>query len=187
MARKGESTLQGASGPSVTIDPTQLPLPVTGTVAATQSGPWNVGVTGTPNVNVANAITAPVPVLDISHSASHHVSLDCFVSASASVGAICSDQSTGAVTPYVVPAGQNLVVTSVDITNAGLPNRVVLVLPGSSSSLLAGSWSVPDNLTHSFQYPSGIVFPAGYSFSIQSFNLDILNSLAILHGFLTSN
>jgi hypothetical protein len=46
------SVLQAAAGPTVTIDPTQLPLPVqgstsvSGTVAATQSGTWNVGIAG---------------------------------------------------------------------------------------------------------------------------------------------
>jgi hypothetical protein len=56
-----------------------LPLPVTGsttvsgTVAATQSGTWNVGVTGTPNVNVANPATAPVPVTLISPASSPSV------------------------------------------------------------------------------------------------------------------
>ncbi|HSK43227.1 MAG TPA: hypothetical protein VLA83_04980 [Candidatus Binatia bacterium] len=33
---------------------TNTPLPVQGTVAAMQSGLWNVGITGTPTVNVAN-------------------------------------------------------------------------------------------------------------------------------------
>lgn len=33
---------------------TNTPLPVQGTVAATQSGLWNVGITGTPTVNVGN-------------------------------------------------------------------------------------------------------------------------------------
>jgi hypothetical protein len=60
------STLQAASGPTVTIDQAQLPLPVQGsvsvggTVAATQSGAWNVGITGTPNVKVTNPAAAPV-------------------------------------------------------------------------------------------------------------------------------
>jgi hypothetical protein len=55
-----QSTIQGAAGPTVTIDQTQLPLPVqgflgvSGNVAATQSGAWNVGIAGTPNVNVAS-------------------------------------------------------------------------------------------------------------------------------------
>lgn len=40
-------------GPGVTIV-SPLPLPVTGTVNASQSGAWNVGLQGTPNVNVAN-------------------------------------------------------------------------------------------------------------------------------------
>ena len=58
-------------GPTVTINPGQLPLPVkgsttvAGTVAATQSGTWNVGVTGTPNVNVANPATAPALFLNV--------------------------------------------------------------------------------------------------------------------------
>jgi hypothetical protein len=48
-----------------------LPVPVTGsttvsgTVAATQSGAWNVGITGTPNVNVTNPATAPVLFLNV--------------------------------------------------------------------------------------------------------------------------
>jgi hypothetical protein len=43
-----------------------VPVPVTGlttvsgTVAATQSGQWNVGISGTPNVNVTNPAIAPV-------------------------------------------------------------------------------------------------------------------------------
>ena len=57
-----QSTLQGAGGPTVTIDQAQLPLPVqgslgiSGSVAATQSGPWNVGITGTPTVNINNTV-----------------------------------------------------------------------------------------------------------------------------------
>jgi hypothetical protein len=67
---------QAAGGPSVTIE-SPIPLPVTGTVAvtgsttvsgtvaATQSGTWNVGLTGTPNVNVANPATAPALFLNV--------------------------------------------------------------------------------------------------------------------------
>ena len=68
--------MQAAGGPSVTIE-SPIPLPVTGTVAvtgsttvsgtvaATQSGTWNVGLTGTPNVNVANPATAPALFLNV--------------------------------------------------------------------------------------------------------------------------
>src|SRR5215469_12132909 len=67
-----QSTLRGAApGPTVTIDPSQLPLPVqgslgvSGAVAATQSGAWNVGITGTPNVKVTNPATAPVLFVNV--------------------------------------------------------------------------------------------------------------------------
>jgi hypothetical protein len=38
---------------------------VSGTLAATQSGAWNVGINGTPNVNVANPATAPALFLNV--------------------------------------------------------------------------------------------------------------------------
>jgi hypothetical protein len=66
-----QSVLQTAGGPTVTIDPEQLPLPVTGSttvsgsVAATQSGLWNVGITGTPSVNITNPADRPVLVRDV--------------------------------------------------------------------------------------------------------------------------
>jgi len=53
----------------VTVQNTSAnPVPVTGTasvsgsVAATQSGSWSVGITGTPTVNIANGATSPVLV-----------------------------------------------------------------------------------------------------------------------------
>jgi hypothetical protein len=142
-----------------------LPVPVTGsttvsgTVAATQSGAWNVGITGTPNVNVTNPATAPVLALDISKSASRHVQLDCEIFSGA--GSVCTD--VAALTPYVVPPGQNLVVTSVDIVGAA--GGGVFTVAIQASQFVEGSWSVAkDALTHSFQYPSGIVYPAGFTF-----------------------
>jgi hypothetical protein len=90
-----------------------LPVPVTGAttvsgaVAATQSGAWNVGITGTPNVkvtnpvtavgitgtpnvNVANTVATPVLTLDISKSASQHVELICNVAPSCSATSTCA-------------------------------------------------------------------------------------------------
>jgi hypothetical protein len=64
-----QSTIQGAGGPTVTIDQAQLPLPVqgslgvSGTVAATQAGAWNVGVTG--NVNAKQSGTWNVGITGI--------------------------------------------------------------------------------------------------------------------------
>jgi hypothetical protein len=38
---------------------------VPGAVSATQSGTWNVGITGTPSVNVGNSASSPVLVRDV--------------------------------------------------------------------------------------------------------------------------
>jgi hypothetical protein len=170
-------------GTTVTIG-APIPLPV----EARQSGTWNVGLTGMPNVNVANAITAPVPTLDISKSATHHVTLDCFENDLTSV-ALCSSQGNIGI-PYVVPAGQNLVVTSVDVfctvgPGGPGPGHFDLFL---TPPFMAGAWSVPsDSLTHPFQYPGGIVFPAGFSFSRPNLDFSSAFCISILQGFLTSN
>jgi len=61
-----QSVAQGAGGPTVTIDPSQLPLPVkgsatiSGTVAATQSEAWHVGIVGTPTVTIGGPLPVPV-------------------------------------------------------------------------------------------------------------------------------
>jgi len=48
----------------VPVTVTSLPT-VSGNVAATQSGAWTVGVSGTPSMNIANLPGAPVPVRDV--------------------------------------------------------------------------------------------------------------------------
>jgi hypothetical protein len=172
-----------------------VPVPVTGsttvsgTVAATQSGTWNVGITGTPNVgitgtpnvNVTNPATAPVLTLDISKSAGQVVELQCLRSLAPTP--VC-EEVPGPSTPtaaYVVPKGQNLVVNSVDITpdNGGGTASFFISRPQQIGS----TWFVPqDGFTHSFQYPSGIVFRAGYTFDGTVVFLS--SATAIVRGFL---
>jgi Domain of unknown function (DUF4214) len=50
----------------VTNTPSQ-PVPVTGTVQAQQSGPWTVGISGTPTVNVASSVGSPIFVRDVNN------------------------------------------------------------------------------------------------------------------------
>jgi hypothetical protein len=178
-----------------------VPVPVTGsttvsgTVAATQSGTWNVGIsgtpnvgiTGTPNVKVTNPATAPVLTLDLSKSASQHVELRCGNVGFANDFNNCVDPITRNI--YVVPAGQNLIVTSVDINPkaGGGPISSVQIGTGYLSvQPHGGLWFVPtDGVTHSFQYPSGILFPAGFTFDQSNLSF-VPNSLVSLRGFLTS-
>jgi len=54
-----QKNANGAAGAPVHIA-SSVPLTVTGTVAAQQSGNWNVGITGTPSVNVANTSAIPI-------------------------------------------------------------------------------------------------------------------------------
>jgi hypothetical protein len=66
LSNSQQSTVRAQGGPTVTIDKTQLPLPVqgslgvSGSVAATQSGTWNVGITGTPNVGLASGASVRI-------------------------------------------------------------------------------------------------------------------------------
>jgi hypothetical protein len=66
-----QAVAQGPPGGLAVNIVNPVPVPVTGSttvsgaVAATQSGTWNVGITGTPNVNVKNPATAPVLFLNV--------------------------------------------------------------------------------------------------------------------------
>jgi len=87
-----QSVVQGAGGPTVTIDSSQLPLPVKGSatvsgmVAATQSGPWNIGISGTPTINAQQSGTWNVgltgtPGVNIANSPSFTLAAGATVSA----------------------------------------------------------------------------------------------------------
>jgi len=96
-------------GPGVTIV-APLPLPVTGTVNASQSGVWNVGLQGTPNVNVAN-----VPGVLVGNSKTNAVWIrdanEAGQPAHANVSFVLNDgiSVSSQVHIYLVPAGKVLV------------------------------------------------------------------------------
>jgi hypothetical protein len=88
-------------------------------------------------VEVASTGTAPALTLDISKSASQHVELTC---GSFSDHCVAGNTST----PYVVPTGQNLVVTSVDISTAvtgGRDTLSILTPLGAARNI----WAVPND------------------------------------------
>ena len=129
-------------------------------------------------VQVTNSATAPALTLDVSKSASQHVELTCQIPINSFLCAINSGS-----TAYVVPPGQNLVVTSVDILAAqgGIANLILY-----NTFIPVAQWYVPaDTLTHSFQYPSGIVFTAGAVFDSKSVVASSNVVEAILIGYLT--
>ena len=113
------AVLQAAGGPTVTIDPSQLPLHVTGattvtgavtvagTVAATQSGPWNVGITGTPTVTLASGASVQARNVDEPGRNPFQVSVQTYFN-SAPCGTFACDFNLGQ-----VPNGKRLVITNI--------------------------------------------------------------------------
>jgi hypothetical protein len=74
-------------------------------------------------------------------------------------------------------------VTSIDINTFAATVPAILVLGNLQPS--PGLWNVPtDGVTHSFQYPSGVLFPPGFTFDKSQVALIRINT-ATLRGYLT--
>jgi hypothetical protein len=116
-----------------------VPLPVTGSttvsgaVAATQSGAWSVGITGTPNVHVANPATAPVLFVNVNDPG--RIPYQALASANCSGGISCeADFAT-------VPANHRLVIQHLTgyLEYTGPPSQPLLVQlfePGGKSQFM---------------------------------------------------
>jgi hypothetical protein len=136
-------------------------------------------------VQVSNTVEAPAITEGVPSLASQHVTIYC------PVGALCQPIGPGgtfslSAPDYTVPAGQNLVITSIDITSpGGGGGPYVYVLQGlSSTSTIGQAWYVPNNgQTVQFQFPSGIVWPAGGA--IFSDGND--GVIGVIRGYLTPN
>lgn len=79
-----------------------VPVSVQGTVQSAQNGAWNVGLTGTPTVQVGNAANAPVLVRDVDNPARHPYTSQVFLSWTPGNNVASADFSA-------VPAGKRLV------------------------------------------------------------------------------
>jgi hypothetical protein len=85
--------------------------------------------------------------------------------------------------PYVVPVGQSLVITAIDIFNGNDTNVTSQVeILGPTGAY--GVWKVAGSTSSEFQYPSGIVVQSG----TLGLNLNGSNEpiQVILHGYLTT-
>lgn len=92
--------------------------------------------------------------------------------------------STGEeVAPFVVPAGQNLVVTTVEITPIQLGTTLVpgMVLLEETQYVQYKMWLVSNLVTTSFEYPTGFVLQAGSAPVVQG----QMNCFITIHGYLT--
>jgi hypothetical protein len=117
--------VKAAGAAPVTV--VNTPLPISGSVSATQSGSWNVGVTGVPTVNlgtgnaigingpvlVGNPATSPVLVSDVDNPARHALQLNnaCGIGGTVISCSVVGQNVQGV--DFTVPQGMRLVIEDV--------------------------------------------------------------------------
>src|SRR5580704_2652095 len=113
-------------------------------------------------VQVSNTPAAPAITLDVSRLASQNVQLLCVGTQN------CSQILPDGTSPapfYIVPTGNSLVITTVQINLAG--SGSVQMTQGNSSAISNRAfWTFASAGSFEFQYPSGIVISSGSDLSV---------------------
>jgi hypothetical protein len=127
-----------------------LPVPVTGsttvsgTVAATQSGSWNVGITGTPTINFTNTAATPIFVRNVDNPG--HNPYAEFQILRFGICSLCS----GPVNFAIVPPGKRLVVTNISgEIDLGGGAQIIRVQAFNGSTVSPSDISLPVTLQFS--------------------------------------
>lgn len=150
-------------------------------------------------VQVVNTPSAPAVTLDVSKAASQILELSCAVAGPGQTSAPCArNRDNGFINvPFVVPAGQHLIITSMDILPDS-PGRGFLVLSlaenfGGHEVGLRDAWIVTNSNSTQLQWPTtGIPIGPGYSLSIfddlqRGGLLSAGGAVVTIHGYLTLN
>jgi hypothetical protein len=131
-------------------------------------------------VQVANTPASPANTQDISKQASQMVQLVC-PAASSGISNCSVDVSGGP--QYIVKDGQSLVINTVEfIPQSAGECQIVFLDIAHGNPLQPWGFTGPNNVQ--FQYPSGIVLPAGTEPGFLDGNQNVL---AIMNGYLTYN
>lgn len=143
-------------------------------------------------VQITNTAASPAVAQDVSKLASQQITLLTTEAASPGVNTRLSQvAANGAVSPdtYVVPAGQSLIVTSIDVTpTAPGSGTNSVTISNSPPGYQIETFVVTNSVTTMLQFPTGIVFPAGESLVIGSPTFSSGGSFtAFVRGYLTSN
>ncbi len=154
-------------------------------------------------VQVTNTASSPVIAQGIGNQAAQIVQIECTYLPGGFPQVCVAIPATGiapyaiSVPPYVVPAGQTLVVTAVDVlSGAGEPGTIcnsgavasVNTLPPASSTVVSRkSWAVPaeEGIAH-FVYPSGILFAPGTTIVDAANGGNVCTLTLDMHGYLTA-
>jgi hypothetical protein len=144
-------------------------------------------------VQVVNTTASPVASLDISKTASQIQEILCLSTVPGETSPPCISQTPGAANGgvFTVPAGQKLVITSVDIIPAEASpssgfTTVSLIQNGAGRE----NWLVDNSLPMTqLQFPTGIVIGSGFSLQMSVFGengMPTTESMDI-HGYLAPN
>lgn len=143
-------------------------------------------------VQVTNTAAGPAVVQDVSRLASQQVML---VAPAGEMSPGLNQYMSpvdgrGIVSPatFSVPAGQSLILTSIDITPSVAGSGTNVVSIGSTvPGYTVESFIVTNGATTVLQFPNGIVFPAGEALIVSNaFSSNGFVTVAA-HGYLTSN
>jgi len=141
-------------------------------------------------VQVVNTIASPAVTQDTSRAASQIVHLTTngkALVAPATMTQLHQYMSGGTFgPPYVVPAGENLVITSIEasVTSAG---GSYLNLYDNTTVGQREFWYLPNPGLTQLQFPSGFVYPAGTSVYVYIGGTSPSQMVVDIHGYLTAN
>jgi len=141
-------------------------------------------------VQVTNTTANPAVTLDASRAASQIVDLTTLGQAAvnpATLTALHQYIPGGTFGPaYVVPAGQNLVITSIEASSETASNNY-LNLYDNTTTGQREFWYLPNAGTTQLQFPSGFVYPAGSPVYVYIGGQgNITQMFVYVHGYLTA-
>jgi hypothetical protein len=158
-------------------------------VVLTLAAPRAVHAVAAALVNVTNTAASPAISQSVNQLASQNVFLTTNVSIIPGQNvSMLRELPDGSIvfSAFVVPSGQSLVITSIDVLPSGSNGTSFLTVNNMVTTYVRKYLRVPANSSQ-FQYPSGIVFPAGESIQIFTNAGNTSSVFVEMHGYLTSN
>jgi len=147
------------------------------------SSPRTVHALGDELVSIANTATHPAIFEEVPHLPSHVITLLGFVASTSNSDPLIQLLPNGTANYFFsVPAGQSLVITSVEVTPPS--NTTTWISLSSGSNGYYGSWSVASNGTGEFPLSSGIVVPSGTTLYV---NGNAVSTEITVYGYLSAN
>lgn len=137
-------------------------------------------------VQVSNTVSTPAVAQDVSHLASQNVELLC------AEGGPCMNRVASTFATYEVPAGQNFVVTDMEVFTqsgggaAGCFISLTAPPPGVADFNDFFDFA-SDGRTHQLLFPTGMSYPGGYKFDTTNVEITSGCNQIWLRGYLTPN